>query len=172
MKTAHKNGNIIDVLWQMALIVLMAVALSLGVNHFRRAGLPLAGDLSPKASSSGEKTVEEQIISIEEARALFLTNGAVFVDARPPEVYRHGHIRGALNLPLDSLDEFLPDFMAQIPPDSLIITYCDGQICHLSKEVALQLSAKGYSHVQVLVNGWSVWKDAGLPTENSAEDAG
>ncbi len=171
MKTARRNGNVITALWQMALIVLMAAALSVGVNHFRHGGLPLPWDLSPKDSSSAGKTPEEPVISIEEARALFLTNGAVFVDARPAEVYRYGHIRGALNLPLESVDEFLPDFMAQIPPDSLIITYCDGQNCHLSKEVALQLSARGYSHVEVLRNGWSAWKDAGLPTELSAKDA-
>jgi len=157
----------VDAFRQLALILLAAVVLSLGVNHFRRVGLPLSWDSSPKASSGGEKTVEEPVISIEEARALFLTDGAVFVDARPVEVYRHGHIRGALNLPLDSLDEFLPDFMAQVPPDSLVIVYCDGQSCRLSKEVALHLSAKGYSHVQVLVNGWSVWKDAGLPAEST-----
>jgi rhodanese-related sulfurtransferase len=167
MKTAHRNGNIIDALWQIALIILMAAALSLGVNHFRRAGLPLVGDWPHKAPSNGVETVGEPVVSIEEARALFLTNGAVFIDARPAEVYRHGHIRGALNLPLESLDELPADVMAQIPPDALIITYCDGQSCPLSKEVALQLSAIGYSHVQVLVNGWSAWKDAGLPTEKT-----
>lgn len=167
MKTAHRNDIITDAIRQIALIVLIAVVLSLGVNHFRRNGLPLVLDLSPGRSSGGEQKAEVPVISIEEARALFLTNGAVFVDARPAEVYRHGHIQGALNLPLDSLDESLPDFTEQIPPDSLIIAYCDGQSCHLSKEVALNLSARGYSHVQVLVNGWSVWKDAGLPTESA-----
>jgi rhodanese-related sulfurtransferase len=167
MKTAHRNRNVNDALWQMALIILIALAVSLGVNHFRRGGLPFTRELSSRGLSGGDKKAEEPIIKFEEARALFLTNGAVFVDARPAEVYHQGHIRGALNLPLDSLDEYLPDFSVQVPPDSLIITYCDGQSCHLSKEVALQLAAKGYSHVEVLVNGWSVWKDSGLPTESS-----
>jgi rhodanese-related sulfurtransferase len=150
----------------MALIVLMAAVPALAVNHFRQGGLPLGSGVFSKASSGTERKAEVQAISIDEARALFLTNGAVFVDARPAEVYRHGHIRGARNLPLDSLDEVLPDFTEQIPPDSLLIAYCDGQSCHLSKEVALQLLAQGYSHVQVLINGWSVWKDAALPTES------
>jgi rhodanese-related sulfurtransferase len=146
---------------------MMAAALSLVVNHFRRAGLPLVGDRSHETPSNGGKTFEAPVVSLEEARALFLTDGAVFIDARPAEVYREGHIRGALSLPLDSLDELLEDVVAQIPPDSLIITYCDGQNCHLSKELALQLSARGFSHVEVLVNGWSVWKDAGLPAERT-----
>jgi rhodanese-related sulfurtransferase len=105
------------------------------------------------------------MISIEEARALFLTNGAVFIDARPEEAYRLGHIKGALNLPPDSPDETLSSITAQIPPDFFIITYCDGEDCPLSKEAALQLSAHGFPNVEVLANGWSVWHEAGLPTE-------
>lgn len=167
MKTVHRNEKIIEALWQAALIILMAVALSLGVNHFRHSGLPLLGERSSDAGSSGAATFEEPVVSMEEARALFLTNGAVFCDARPVEAYRYGHIQGALNLPEDNLDALLPDVMAKIPLDSVVIVYCDGQKCHLSKEVALQLSARGYSHVQVLVNGWSVWRDAGLPTETT-----
>ncbi|MGA2404780.1 MAG: rhodanese-like domain-containing protein, partial [Syntrophobacteraceae bacterium] len=116
---------------------------------------------------SAMEAVQEPVVSIEEARALFLTNGAVFVDARPEEAYRSGHIQGALNLPPDSIEEWLHGAGAQIPPDSLIITYCDGESCTLSKEAALQLSGKGYSHVRVLVNGWSAWQDAGLPTETT-----
>jgi rhodanese-related sulfurtransferase len=171
MKTVQRNNFVMRALWQGALIILIAAAVSFSVNHFRKGGLPLVGDRVPpisKAGSSGLKTAGsygDMIISLEEARALFLTNGAVFIDARPEEIYRSGHIKGALNLPPDRMDELLPVVAAQIPPDSLIVTYCDGESCTLSEEAALQLSAKGFSHVQVLVNGWSVWQDARLPTE-------
>ena len=160
-----RNNYIIEALWQSVLILSIAAALSLSVNHFRQGGLPLFG--SPTAGFSGPKTAVEPVISIEEARALFLTNGAVFIDARPAEAYRSGHIRGALNLPSESLEESLSAVTAQIPTDSLIITYCDGESCTLSKEAALELSARGYPNVLVLVNGWSVWQDAGLPTETT-----
>jgi rhodanese-related sulfurtransferase len=167
MKTADRNENITKALWQSGLIILMAAAVSLGVNYLRHDGLPLVRRPAPEASSANMQTAQEAIISIDEARALFLTNGAVFIDARPAEAFRSGHIQGALNLPPDDFDQLLPNIREQIPPDSLIITYCDGESCDLSKEAALQLSAKGYSHVQVLVNGWSVWQDAGLPTEKT-----
>ena len=167
MKTADRNENITKALWQSGLIILMAAAVSLGVNYLRRDGLPLVRRPAPEASSIGMQTAQEAVISIDEARALFLTNGAVFIDARPAEAFRSGHIQGALNLPPDDFDQLLPTIREQIPPDSLIITYCDGESCDLSKETAMQLSGKGYSHVQVLVNGWSVWQDAGLPTEKT-----
>jgi rhodanese-related sulfurtransferase len=164
----HPNNFIIAALWQSVLIILIAVVVSLSVNHFRRDGTALVRDRVPPTSGAGSSEIigaGEPVISIEEARALFLANGAVFVDARAEEVFRSGHIKGALNLPPDAAEELQSAVMAQIPQDSFIITYCDGENCPLSKETALQLSAKGYSNVLVLVNGWSAWQDAGLPTE-------
>jgi 3-mercaptopyruvate sulfurtransferase SseA len=46
-----------------------------------------------------------------------------------------------------------------------IITYCDGESCELSHELALFLKEMGFANVRVLVNGWTVWQQAGLPTE-------
>lgn len=167
MNAEHENGKLMEAAWQIALIFLMAVILAFGVNYLRPSSLPLFGQNNPKDPPGGIDDVDVQFVSIEEARALFLTDGAVFVDARPAETYNNGHIRGALNLPAESLDTAFQDVTAQIPTDSLVIAYCDGQNCPLSKEVALELSAKGYSHVQVLVNGWTAWKEAGLPVEKS-----
>jgi rhodanese-related sulfurtransferase len=156
--------------WQSGTILVLAIALALTVNHFRRDGLPLVGDWSPKAQLSSLPTLEEAIVSIEEARALFLTHGAVFIDARPKELFLSGHIRGALNLNPTDIDGAFPEVLQDVPPESLIIAYCDGESCTLSKELAFELTARGYSHVRVLVNGWSVWQDANLPVEAGEGD--
>jgi len=164
----YGSRNIIaDILWQSLLIVLIAFALSLTVNYLREGGVPLVKQRVSQSPGPGEQEAGGvPNISIDEARALYLTNGAVFIDARPEETYRAGHIKGALNLPADSLEGPLPAVMAQIPPDSLIITYCDGEDCPLGKEAALQLSAQGYTNVQVLENGWTLWQEAGLPADS------
>jgi 3-mercaptopyruvate sulfurtransferase SseA len=47
----------------------------------------------------------------------------------------------------------------------LVITYCDGDSCNLSKDLALFMENLGFSKVLVLVNGWTLWQDAGLPIE-------
>ena len=114
-------------------------------------------------------TLEEAIVSLEEARALFLTHGAVFIDARPRELYLSGHIQGALNLPAADIEGTFPQVLREVPPESLIIAYCDGESCTLSKELAFELAARGYAHVRVLVNGWSVWQEAKLPVETGEE---
>ena len=151
--------------WQSGAILILAVVLALTVNHLRRDGLPLVGDWSPKGQLSGLATLEDAVVTLEEARALFLTHGAVFMDARPRELYVSGHIPGALNVPAADIDEVFPQVQQEVPFDSLIIAYCDGESCTLSKELAFDLAARGYAHVRVLPNGWTVWQNASLPVE-------
>jgi rhodanese-related sulfurtransferase len=47
--------------------------------------------------------------------------GAQLVDARVAEDYESEHIRGALSLPLKSLDS---ETAAQLDPERPVITYC------------------------------------------------
>jgi rhodanese-related sulfurtransferase len=157
--------NLRSMLRQGGAILALAFILSLSANHLRKDGLPLVGDWSPRGRLGAIDTVEDPVVTIEEAQALFFTHGAVFIDARPPEAFIEGHIEGAVNIYPENFDASFERAMAEVAPDSLIITYCDGETCTLSKELALQLTGKGYTHVRVLVNGWSVWQDSGLPVE-------
>ncbi|MDR3567686.1 MAG: rhodanese-like domain-containing protein [Syntrophobacteraceae bacterium] len=163
MNSNQRKSFPLEALKQGLLIVCIAAALSLLVNHLRRDGLPLARGPAAKASLNVSPGPEEPLVTLEEARALFLAHAAVFIDARPGEDYHAGHIQGALNLPANSLEQALPRIASKVSPDSPVIAYCDGDHCPLSREVASQLLARGYSHVMVLVNGWTLWRDAGLP---------
>jgi len=52
--------------------------------------------------------------------------------------------------------------------DTLIITYCDGENCDLSHELAIFLRDMGFPNVKVLVNGWTVWQEMNLPVEGDS----
>lgn len=52
--------------------------------------------------------------------AELVNEGAVIIDVRTPEEYKGGHIKGALNIPLQSLQSNL----AKIPKNKTIITCC------------------------------------------------
>ena len=58
------------------------------------------------------------------------------------------------------------NIIADMKNDAVIITYCDGESCNLSKDLALFLESLGFTNVRVLVNGWTVWRDAGLIVES------
>ena len=157
--------------WQAGLIIVLAAVAALAVNHYRPDGLPLVADWSAEAwlaKDSGESFV----IPLEEARDLFSGGQAVFLDARSPEFYELGHIAGARNLPWEKFAEHYPQVVADIPKDAALITYCDGEGCQLSEELALALLTEGYADVRVLVNGWSRWTGAGLPVSAGALPGG
>lgn len=46
--------------------------------------------------------------------------GALIVDVRSEQAYREGHIKGAINIPLDQF----PQRIGELPTDRKIITYC------------------------------------------------
>ena len=81
--------------WQAGVILIVAAAMAVIVNHLRQDGLPLVVERSPEDGLVQERLGFSLAVSLDEARALFLERQAVFLDARSPEVYQLGHILGA-----------------------------------------------------------------------------
>jgi rhodanese-related sulfurtransferase len=161
MRLIHKWPH---ALWQMPVIILAAGILALSLNSLRRESLALDGDWS-EAVRLTTVSGEHLDISLNEAARLFREKAAVFMDARPAAEYRRGHIHGALNLPWQDVDRLFFEATATVSPDTPIITYCDGETCSQSYDLAIFLRDMGFVNVKVLVNGWTVWKEAGLPVE-------
>lgn len=164
METAKRRGIGFLLLRQSIVILCLAFGLSLSVNQLRSDRLALVADWSPEAQLALDSG-ESLIISFDEAQGHFFAGDAVFVDARSPELYDQGHIEGARNLPWEHFEQYYEGSLADLPPDALIIAYCDGEGCSLSKELALALFDKGHRNVRVLVNGWGLWTERGLPVE-------
>lgn len=152
-----------------ALVILSAVA-ALAVNAVRTDRLPLVGDFSV-ATRVTTATGERMDIPLEEAEKLFFTHAAVFIDARPAEEFAQGHIRDARSLPWQELDLNFMTVTADIDLSTPIITYCDGETCELSHDLALFLRDAGFANTRVLVNGWTLWQQAGLPVESGPASA-
>jgi rhodanese-related sulfurtransferase len=154
-----------QVIWQSTSLLLIALLIGLGVNSLRPGRLPLVADWSMKAQVSSGPGKGSLLITLEEAEILYFDQQAVFLDARSEEVFRMGHIEGAKNLPWEDFDKYYPEVMSDIPREAVIVTYCDGETCGLSKELAFTLVAKGYDHVRVLLDGWRQWQEFNLPIE-------
>lgn len=156
------------VIGQSGAILLLAVILGLAVNQVRSGRLPLVADWSPKAQLATDSGINLEI-PLEDAQALAFPRMALFLDARSMEQYAEGHIQGALNLPWDEFEKHFPQVMDGVPDDTVIITYCDGETCALSKDLAFALLQEGFFNVRVLVNGWTLWQQSGLPVTTGAE---
>ena len=151
--------------WQIPALVILSTVAALAVNAVRTDRLPLIGDFSVAARMT-TATGERMDIALEDAEKLYFTHAAVFIDARSAEEYAQGHIRDARSLPWQDVDLNFMTVTADLELTTAIVTYCDGETCELSHDLALFLRDAGFTNAQVLVNGWTVWQQAGLPVES------
>lgn len=158
------NTGPFQALWQVLLLMVMSGLIALTANHWREAPLPLIGDWSTMARQTDDAGKNLQI-SLEDAKQLFEQKAARFLDARPRSQYENGHISGALSLPRQDAANAFTEIAGQLEDSDTLITYCDGESCELSHDLAIFLKDMGFKVVRVLVNGWTVWQDAGLPGE-------
>jgi len=172
-------------------IAAISVGLALAFNATRQDSLPLvqsrssapvagspqqaenqtAAAAAPSDNASAESTSESAQggeISLHEAALRHASGEAVFLDAREAEDYALGHIQGALSLSAFTFAQDFPALKAGLEGKT-VITYCDGEHCKLSQDLADQLAAHGIRNVFVLKNGWSLWRNDGLPTATGPE---
>lgn len=88
------------------------------------------------------------------------------IDVRPALEYEAGHIAGALSVPLEHLDERLPE----VPKSRPIVAYCRGPYCVYAIEAVERLRERGY-RVRRLAEGVPDWRRAGYPVAAGAEPA-
>lgn len=163
MKRGHCNQMIkLRAAAGEALIILLtAVIVACIFNFLRPHGLSLFGFSSP-VDAKKENNINH-FITLAETYNLYQKNKVIFVDARDPFSFEEGHIAGAVNIYPDEVNERIAGLKKMISSDSVVVTYCDGPECLLSKNTAHALRSQGISVVKVLVDGWRLWLTAGYP---------
>ena len=154
---------------QSEVILILSAVTGFLANQVRPHTLPLVAEWAPEARLTTD-TGEKMVISLEEAKTRCLKDNVIFFDARSPQLFAEGHIRCAQNIPWQSFDQYIDRVFDTIPEDALIVTYCDGEHCSLSEDMAKELIAMGYRKVRVLLNGWTRWREAGFPTEKGLSE--
>ncbi len=149
------------VIQQALLLLFGSSAIGVLVNTVSPRGIPY---IRPPRSP----VPAEEEISVKDAERLWGLGEAVFLDARTPDLYEAGHIPGAHNLPTQEFETYFVKLQGIIGRDDTMVAYCDGVLCELSHELAEKLRELGYPNVKVLVNGWTVWQEAGLPATTGA----
>lgn len=82
------------------------------------------------------------------------------LDVRPAEEFALGHLPGAMNIPVEALEQRL----AELPPGQEVVAYCRGPYCVLSATAVSALRAHGV-RARRLADGFPDWKAAGLNVE-------
>ena len=86
------------------------------------------------------------------------------IDVRTVGEFQAGHIDGALNIPVDQIEQGVAGIKG-IKPDSKILLYCrSGRRSGLAEPI---LEKSGF-RVHQLEGSWQAWQAAGLPEEKTA----
>ena len=105
------------------------------------------------------------VISAEELKKrLDSRQKPVVVEVLGKEEFEKGHIPGAINIPVDELQERAEKELAR---NSEIVVYCSSFSCHASGNAAHLLRHMGYENVKEFSGGKRAWVLAGFPLEKN-----
>ncbi|WP_347341869.1 rhodanese-like domain-containing protein [Microvenator marinus] len=83
-----------------------------------------------------------------------LDSGALVIDVRDPEEFESGHIEGAINIPVDQLQERI----MEVQYHGLVVTAC-GKGGGRSERAAQLLRDAGFIDSKALCGGTNAWFD-------------
>lgn len=150
-----------------AFIIIIVASILLGIiyNLISSDGIPFVRK-PIGITSDVTKINEDTILEIELANVIALKKqkNVVIIDARDQWDYAEAHIKGAINIPEFSFKENNPE-LSQINKENILVIYCNGNDCEVSKRLAKKLKELGYANSYVYLGGIDEWKSAELPTE-------
>lgn len=104
-----------------------------------------------------------RIVTKEEVYEHLKKGSAVVVDVLGKNEYDRIHIKGAVSIPLDILEQ---GELEALGDSKNVITYCKSYTCGASKNAATVLSGMGYN-AMAYEGGIREWADSGMPVEGS-----
>ncbi len=149
---------------EAGVLLLVAAALSLLYTAATEQGL--FARQAPALPAQGGGLAAPAMITRDQAQAYFEAGTTVFIDARHKFDYDLGHIRGAINIPLETYDTS-KSVLGTVPKNRLVVAYCDGAECNSSIGLSVRLAKDGYTNVKMFFGGWQEWTASHLPTEKS-----
>lgn len=101
-------------------------------------------------------------IGPDELMSRLWADSVTLLDVRPEDEFRAGHLPGAMNIDLGSLEARL----SELPPNREIVAYCRGPYCIMSFQAVQALRARGFK-VRRFREGLPEWRAAGRLVETA-----
>jgi len=115
-----------------------------------------SSDAMDSAAASMSQPVR---VGVSEFAAMIDTPGTQIIDVRTPEEFAEGHIKGAVNIPVESPD-FL-DNVSQLDPSRTYAVYCRSG--NRSQGAVEGMASVGITNIYELESGTIGWTGEGLP---------
>ncbi len=106
-------------------------------------------------------------VNLEEAHQLWKGGETMFLDARFADDYAELHIPKSINLPEDRMTDIKSTGILGLPRDRQVVVYCARKQCSLALKEAKYLQSLGFTRVNVFLDGFQAWDDAGYEVDSS-----
>ena len=130
------------------------------ISSLRKTAETHLAEVDRLISKITSNTLNEKTISSKELLSKFNDQDLLILDVRPKREFLEGHIRGAINVQPEEIDEKIKD----LPSNKIVVAYCRGPYCLYSYKMVDSLRGKGIEALR-LEEGFPEWKAAGLPFE-------
>jgi len=165
---------------QIIVILVLSTIIALAVNSARGGGVSIIGNWPSRTADSDGPVVppsaqpgDPPFVTLEDAVAMYQSQDVAFIDSRDPEDYQYGHVKGAINIPFDYLDDAWDAYIDSLNAADGYVVYCSGGECETSLYLGRYLYQRGFPHIYVFFGGWQEWEDNGLPIiRGEASEAG
>lgn len=155
----YMNVSKKDILYAFYMILCSSL-MALIYNYFSSAGIPV---LYQNNTIISDKT--DSITAPEIVRYYSSENKSIIIDARSEDLFKEGHIPGALSCPVYDFDENITRLKKQFGLTQNIVVYCSDVHCSDSRTLANKLIKEGYINVRTYPGGFSEWQHKGYPVQ-------
>ena len=149
---SERSGNMIVYRLADTTVVNLWLALR-GVAESRLAEIDRLAREFLRGRQNGHTVSRDDVVSL-------LRDNTLLLDVRPRAEFEAGHLRGAINIPIEELNARVNE----LPRDRRFIIYCRGEYCLFADEAAELLQSHGFDVVR-LEGGWPEWQSEGRPVE-------
>lgn len=87
----------------------------------------------------------------------------LLVNVLKPDYYSDCHIRGSINVPLDTLEEWAKN----VDKDAVIVVYCASYTSTICLSAWQRLHTLGFINLWAYHGGMNEWYNSGLPVEGA-----
>lgn len=155
---------------QVIAILVVSTIIALAVNSARGGGISIIGNWPSRTAADDGPVVppsaqpgDPPFVTLEDAVAMYQSPDILFIDSRDPEDYRLSHVKKAINIPFDYIDETWDAYIDSLDPAYGYVVYCSGGECETSLYLGRYLNERGLLNIYVFYGGWQEWEANGLP---------
>jgi rhodanese-related sulfurtransferase len=154
----------LGIIFRALVILTVFSSIGLGTNALSTKGIPLLYEPPQELVIADVKV---PLVDEKQAHRYFSDPETAFIDDRKSDDYAESHVKGALFLTPDSMEDDFVKVQPLITEESRVILYCYGPECDMAEQVAGFLIKLGYKNLMIMNSGFRAWEKAGLPVETN-----